>query len=116
MIGTRPRLQHTLAFGIGMIVVLLWLFLSGMVESRGPACSLGLGRLEVYMPYEGVRYGWPVTAVQVGQIACQGSPEGWTPQPFIAWHPGGVLISVAQILAGGLLLMTISRSVAGRHD
>ena len=71
MIGTRLRLQHTLAFGIGMIVVLLWLFLSGMVESRGPACSLGLGRLEVY-PYEGVRYGWPVTAVQVGQIACQG--------------------------------------------
>jgi hypothetical protein len=109
MIRTRPWFNRTLVFSVGTLLVLLLLFLSGMVESRGPACSMGLGRPEVYMPYEGVRYGWPVTAVQVGQVACQGAPEDWTPRPFVAWHTTGALIAGVQLLAGGLLTLLFSR-------
>jgi hypothetical protein len=118
MSSARLRLNHTFTFGVGMLVVLACLFFSGMVESRGPACSMGLGRPEIYMPYEGTSYGWPVTAVQVGQIACQGPPEAWTPKPFIAWHANGVLISGVQMLAGGLLTLVIGGrlfSAAGGH-
>jgi len=103
MSSARLSLTRTFAFGIGMLLVLLWLFLFGMVESRGPACSLGLGRPEVYLPYQGVSYGWPATALQVGHTSCQGSPDTWTPKAFVAWHAAGVFISVAQLVAGGLL-------------
>ena len=113
MTGTRLTRQRTLAFGIGALVVLLWLFLSGMVESRGPACSMGIG-LPTYLPYQGVRYGWPAVALQVGQIACQGSSEDGTPKPFVAWDVDGVLISVVQLLAGGLLGLLVSRAFKKR--
>lgn len=116
MISARLRLNRTFAFGIGLLLVLLWLFMFGKVESRGPACSMGLGRPEIYMPYEGTSYGWPVTAVQVGQIACQGSPEAWTPKPFMAWHTSGVVISGVQLLAGGLLTLMISGRLFKKHS
>ena len=115
MISLRSRFRHAHAFAIGVLLVLLWLFLFGMVESRGPACSLGLGRPEVYLPYEGVRYGWPVTAVQVGQVACQGSPEDWTPKLFVAWHTSGVLIAGGELLVGGLLTFMFSHRFSKKH-
>jgi len=90
--------------------------LIGRVESRGPACSLGLGRPDVYPTYEGASYGWPITAVQVGHTSCQGSPDTWTPQLSVAWHVDGVLISGGQLLAGGLLALVISRRVFKKHS
>ena len=95
-------------------LVLLPLALIGRVESRGPACSLGLGRPEVYLTYEGANYGWPVTAVQIGHTSCQGSPDTWTPKLSVAWHVDGVLISAAQALAGGLLALLVIRAFKKR--
>jgi hypothetical protein len=115
MTSTRLRFRRLFAFGVGMLFVLVWLLLSGMVETRGPACSMGLGRPEVYLPYEGVRYGWPATAVQVGHTSCQGSSDTWTPKPFVAWHAAGVLISVAQLVAGGLLGHVLGGRLFKKH-
>jgi len=115
MSSTHLTRQRTLAFGIGMLLVLLPLALIGRVESRGPACSLGLGRPEVYLTYEGASYGWPVT-VQVGHTSCEGAPDTWTPKLSVAWHVDGVLISCVQVLAGGLLGLVISSRVFKEHS
>jgi hypothetical protein len=115
MSSTRLIRQRTLAFGIGMLLVLLPLALIGRVESRGPACSLGLGR-PAYPAYEGASYGWPISAAQIGYVSCQGSPDTWTPQLFVAWHVDGLLISGVQVLAGGLLALAISSSVFKRRS
>ena len=116
MSSTRLRFSRTFAVAIGMLLVLVWLSLFGRVESRGPACSLGLGRPEVYLTYEGASYGWPVTAVQIGHTSCQGSPDTWTPKRFVAWHVDGVLISGVQLLAGGLLALIISSRALKKHS
>jgi hypothetical protein len=110
MTGARLTWQRALAFGIGMLLVLLPLALIGRVESRGPACSLGLGR-PAYPAYEGASYGWPLAAVQIGYTSCEGSPDTWTPKLSVAWHVDGVLISDVQLLAGGLLALVISSRV-----
>ena len=115
MTSTHFTCRGVLAFGIGMLLVLLPLVLVGRVESRGPACSQGLGR-PVYPTYAGASYGWPVTAVQVGHVSCQGAPNTWEPRLSVVWHVDGVLISGVQVLAGGLLALIIGGSVFKKHS
>ena len=107
MVIPHPRFHRVFAFGIGMILVILALILSGRVNGHGPGCSMGLApgkTFPTYTAYASTTYGWPFAAIVVERIACQGPPEQWAPHTEFVFYPLGVIVSLLQVLMGGLLL------------
>jgi hypothetical protein len=97
---------RVLTFCAGALLVLLVLMLFGRVAGHGPGCNMGLlvEPSPTYNAYASTTYGWPFRAVTVEQIACQGPPEEWAPKTSVVWHPLGLVVSLLQLLVGGIVL------------
>lgn len=101
-------LYRVFTFCAGALLVLLVLALFGRVAGHGPSCSRGLGLEPSYNTYASTSYGWPFKALTVEQIACQGPPEEWAPKTSVVWYPLGLVVSLLELLAGGIVLYWIA--------